>query len=183
MTTAEHKPDKQLTDPKELLLDYLDYYRSVIERKLAGMSDEELRTSRLPSGWTPLELVKHLVYMERRWLRWGFLAEQVPQPWGDEQDDRWHVGPDETAADLIAAMHDGGRRTREIVTNADLSDAEKTQLQSIVEKIHAHWSSHDETMPPPKIGVLATLDPALIVTPPKGLEVGYVPIVVRQSRH
>ena len=86
------------------------------------MSDEELRTSRLPSGWTPLELVKHLVYMERRWLRWGFLAEQVPQPWGDEQDDRWHVGPDETAADLIAAMHDGGRRTREIVTNADLSD-------------------------------------------------------------
>jgi len=122
VTTAEHKPDQQLTDPKELLLEYLDYYRSVIERKLAGMSDEELRTSRLPSGWTPLELVKHLVYMERRWLRWGFLAEQVPQPWGDEQDDRWHVGPDETAADLIAAMHDGGRRTREIVTNADLSD-------------------------------------------------------------
>jgi uncharacterized damage-inducible protein DinB len=123
VTTAEHKPDQQLTDPKELLLEYLDYYRSVIERKLAGMSEEELRTSRLPSGWTPLELVKHLVYMERRWLRWGFLAEQVSQPWGDAQDGRWHVGPDETAADLIAAMHDGGRRTREIVANADLSDS------------------------------------------------------------
>jgi len=26
-----------------------------------------------------------------------------------------------------------------------------------------------------------TLDPALLVTPPKGLEVGYVPIVTRQE--
>jgi len=29
--------------------------------------------------------------------------------------------------------------------------------------------------------VLAELDPALIVTPPPGLEVGYVPIVTRQA--
>jgi uncharacterized damage-inducible protein DinB len=122
VTTAEHKPDKGLTDPKALLLDYLDYFRSVIARKLAGLPEQELRTSRLPSGWTPLQLLKHLVYMERRWLRWGFLAEQVPDPWGDEQDERWHVRPDETVADLVAAMHDGGRRTREIVTSAELGD-------------------------------------------------------------
>jgi uncharacterized damage-inducible protein DinB len=122
VTTAEHKPDKGLTDPKELLLAYLDYFRSVIARKLAGLSEQELRRSRLPSGWTPLELLKHLVYMERRWLRWGFRAEPVPEPWGDERDDRWHVGPDETLAGLVAAMHDGGRRTREIVTHAELSD-------------------------------------------------------------
>jgi uncharacterized damage-inducible protein DinB len=122
VTDVEHKPDKRLGDPKELLLDYLDYFRSAIVRKLAGLSEQELRTSRLPSGWTPLELLKHLVYMERRWLRWGFLAERVPDPWGDEHEDRWHVGPDETVADLIAAMHEGGRRTREIVANAELSD-------------------------------------------------------------
>ncbi|MBX6357547.1 MAG: DinB family protein [Micromonosporaceae bacterium] len=122
MTAAAHKPDKRLADPKELLLAYLDYFRSVIANKLAGLSEQELRTSRLPSGWTPLELLKHLVYMERRWLRWGFRAEQVPEPWGDQQDGRWRVGPDETLADLVAALHDGGRRTREIVANAELSD-------------------------------------------------------------
>jgi hypothetical protein len=37
-------------------------------------------------------------------------------------------------------------------------------------------------MAPPTSGALVTLDPALIVTPPKGLEVGYVPIVTRQER-
>jgi uncharacterized damage-inducible protein DinB len=122
VTTAEHKPDKQLTDPKELLLGYLDYFRSAIDRKLAGLSDHELRTSRLPSGWTPLELLKHLVYMEQRWLRWGFLAEQVSEPWGDEQDGRWHVRPEETVVELVAAMHDGGRRTRQIAADAGLGD-------------------------------------------------------------
>jgi hypothetical protein len=36
-------------------------------------------------------------------------------------------------------------------------------------------------MAPLRNGSLATLDPALLVTPPKGLEVGYVPIVTRQE--
>jgi hypothetical protein len=36
-------------------------------------------------------------------------------------------------------------------------------------------------MVPPGSGTLATLDPALLVTPPKGLKVGYVPIVTRQE--
>ncbi len=36
-------------------------------------------------------------------------------------------------------------------------------------------------MPPPTRGELVRLDPGLIVTPPKGLESGYVPIVTRQE--
>ncbi len=65
--------------------------------------------------------------------------------------------------------------------DADLSDAEKNRLQATVEKIHALWTMDKEYMPPPKMGTLAALDAALIVTPPKGLEIGYVPIVTRQS--
>ncbi len=65
--------------------------------------------------------------------------------------------------------------------DADLSDAEKNRLQAVVEKIHAHWTMDKDYMPPPKMGTLAAIDSALIVTPPKGLEVGYVPIVTRQS--
>jgi len=36
-------------------------------------------------------------------------------------------------------------------------------------------------MVPPSSGTLATLDPALLVTPPEGLEVGYAPIMTRQE--
>ncbi len=53
---------------------YLDYFRSVLVEKLQGLVEENLRGSRLPSGWTPLQLVKHLTYVERRWLVWGFFG-------------------------------------------------------------------------------------------------------------
>jgi hypothetical protein len=61
------------------------------------------------------------------------------------------------------------------------SDEKKAKLQSFVEKIHANWPIDRDYMAPPSSGTLATLDPALLVIPPKGLEVGYVPIVTRQE--
>jgi len=61
------------------------------------------------------------------------------------------------------------------------SEEKKAKLQSFVEKIHANWPIDRDYMAPPSSGTLATLDPALLVTPPKGLEVGYVPIVTRQE--
>ncbi len=61
------------------------------------------------------------------------------------------------------------------------SEAKKAGLQALVEKIHATWPIDRDYMAPLKQGELVALDPALLVTPPKGLETGYVPIVTRQS--
>jgi hypothetical protein len=61
------------------------------------------------------------------------------------------------------------------------SDQKKAKLQALVEKLHATWSIDRDYMPPPTRGTLVSLDPGLLVTPPDGLEVGYVPIVTRQS--
>jgi uncharacterized damage-inducible protein DinB len=121
--TEASKPARSVGDPAQLLLGYLDYFRAVIAAKIDGLDDTALRTSWVPSGWSPLELVKHLVYMERRWLRWGFLAEQVDEPLGDEDaPNHWAVRTEDTAALLVEAMHAGGVRTREIVEAAALDD-------------------------------------------------------------
>jgi hypothetical protein len=61
------------------------------------------------------------------------------------------------------------------------SEERKAKLQAFVEKIHASWPIDRDYMAPPGRGSLARLDPALLVTPPKGLEAGYVPIVTRQA--
>jgi len=65
--------------------------------------------------------------------------------------------------------------------NADLSDDEREALQQRAEKLHAHWTPGDQYVAPPRFGELAQIDPALLVTPPDGLEAGYVPIVTWQG--
>ena len=61
------------------------------------------------------------------------------------------------------------------------SEEKKAKLQAFVEKLHAHWPTDRDYMAPPTRGKLVALDPGLMVTPPQGLEVGYVPIVTRQE--
>ena len=65
--------------------------------------------------------------------------------------------------------------------NADLTDAERERMQARVEKLHRAWTKDRDYLPPPTVGKLADVDPALILTPPKGLEAGYVPIATRQE--
>ena len=65
--------------------------------------------------------------------------------------------------------------------NADLPASEREAVQKRVEMLHRTWKRDREYLPAPLIGRLASIDPALLVQPPRGLEVGYVPIVVRQG--
>jgi uncharacterized damage-inducible protein DinB len=97
------EPPKSLADARELLDAYLDYYRDAVMRKINGLSEQDLRSSRLPSGWTPLELLVHLTWVERRWFRWDFAGERFAQPWGDRgPDGAWQV-PDSVSTDTIKA--------------------------------------------------------------------------------
>src|SRR6266545_4232679 len=109
------EPSETLADPRELLVGYLEFYRDAILRKLDGMPDEELRRSRLPSGWTPLELLKHLAGVERRWFRWGFAAERLDSPWVEGgPGDPWRVGAEESADDVKALFLDECARARRV---------------------------------------------------------------------
>jgi hypothetical protein len=116
------EPTNRRDDRREVLLEYLDFFRWVIRDKVTGLDDAALRTSRLPSGWTPIELVKHLLNVERRWVVWGFEGVDLPDPWADERDDRWYASPDERVEDLLDLVDAGGRHTRDVVMTHDLSD-------------------------------------------------------------
>ncbi|MEL6392846.1 MAG: sialate O-acetylesterase, partial [Bacteroidota bacterium] len=68
------------------------------------------------------------------------------------------------------------------IVQANLPEEVRTAMQNRVELIHANWSHTNEYLAPPEVGEIATLDPSAIVTPPDGLEIGYVPIVTRQEK-
>ena len=119
------EPTTPASSRAEVFLTYLDYFRSSLLSKLGALPDGELRRSRLPSGWTPVELLKHLEFVEMRWLEWGFEGAEVGDPWRDTRENRWYVGPDETLDGLVAALQARAARTRAIVTAHDLDDIGK----------------------------------------------------------
>jgi hypothetical protein len=109
------EPTAPAASRTEVFLRYLDFFRSGLTAKVEVLPAGEQRRSRLPSGWTPLELVKHLRYVELRWLEWGFEGRDVGDPWGDREDDRWSVGPQENAATLLADLRAQAVRSRAII--------------------------------------------------------------------
>ena len=68
-----------------------------------------------------------------------------------------------------------------VFAQCGFSDAERAALQSLIERMHRAWPIDGEYLAPPRAGTLASFDSNLFVTPPKGVEVGFVPIVVRQE--
>lgn len=77
----------------EVFLGYLDFFRATSIEKVEALPEADLRRNRLPSGWTPLELLKHLPHVELRCIEWGFEGRQVENPLGDWKNDRWEVAP------------------------------------------------------------------------------------------
>src|SRR5487761_138924 len=119
MTVPFPEPTAPASSRTEVFLRYLDYFRSQLAAKLESLPDAELRSSTLPSGWTPLELLKHLRHVERRWLEWGFAGRDVQDPWADRRDERWYAGPDETLEALLAGLAEQAERSREIIQSCD----------------------------------------------------------------
>lgn len=114
------EPTTPVASRAEVFLGYLDYFRASVIAKLEGLAPHELRHSRLPSGWTPLELLKHLIFVEMRWIEWGFEGRTVDDPWGDQREGRWRVDPGETLQSLAAAWRERGRYTGRVVRSTAL---------------------------------------------------------------
>jgi len=116
--------------------------------------------------------------------------EDRPEPYvtPDDAETCWKK-PGPVAGPFQAHLGDGSIVTyywyrfadQPALLNADLTDKERESLQARVEKLHRNWKKDRDYLAPPTIGKLADVDPALIVTPPTGLEAGYVPIVTRQA--
>jgi len=116
------EPTQPAGSRAEVFLTYLDYFRSRLVSKLHELPAGALRASLLPSGWTPLELLQHLQFVERRWLEWGFEGRDVGDPWGDQAGGRWRVADDETLDDLVSALAAQASRSRAVIEGHDLAE-------------------------------------------------------------
>jgi len=113
---APGEPSSSGTDPLEVMLGYLDYLEDVTLRKIGGLSEEQLRTSSVPSGWTPLGLLKHLACTERFWIRHVFLGEQVDFSWPGDPAAEWRAEDADTAGSIVSFYRGERAHTRQALT-------------------------------------------------------------------
>ena len=182
--------------------------RQATERRRACRGHEGLRRRRLGPGWRESETsprgtfpqyYKHVgdqclavpekdVPAETHLAAQEFRLARPGPPYTSPQAGAWGT-PGPKAGPFTAKLADGSVVTYSWYRFVDQpsfqqyhwGEERKAKLQALVEKIHTSWPIDRDYMAAPRRGSLVSLDPALLVTPPKGLEVGYVPIVTRQS--
>lgn len=87
---------------QEMLLSYLDFYRSVMIRKVEGVDYEGLRMSPVESGTCLGGLIKHLAYVERQWFQETWAGHSVEYPGSEEDPDvEFRLDESDTADGLI----------------------------------------------------------------------------------
>jgi uncharacterized damage-inducible protein DinB len=123
VTVPFPEPTAPAASRAEVFTRYLAFFRQRLAAKLRELPPDELRRSRLASGWTPLELLQHLTYVEMRWLEWGFEGRAVAVPFGDARDGRWYVAPEETLDGLLAALGAQAERSSRVIAAHDLGEA------------------------------------------------------------
>ena len=88
-----------VADERTTLVEFLDYYRAVLVRKVAGLDRGQLARRVGASTLTLGGLLKHMAYVEDGWFHEGWAQQPTTEPWAGVD---WASQPDwdhESAAD------------------------------------------------------------------------------------
>jgi hypothetical protein len=121
-----HDDDRSRT----LLLGALDAQRRHVLEAVDGLSDAQLRTATLPSGWSPIGLVRHLTLGgERYWFHTVMAGEPlddwpVDRPELDEgRPADWRVEPHEATDAVVAEYREAIARSDALLAELPLDAA------------------------------------------------------------
>jgi hypothetical protein len=107
-----------VTTNTDVLVECLDSQREHVLGILEGLTDEQLRSSMLPSGWSLLGMVRHLALdVEHYWVQCIVAGDSLDFfKDNDLEGERvWTVPPEETAEDVFALYRREIARSNEII--------------------------------------------------------------------
>jgi hypothetical protein len=136
-----HDPERQhrreMGGERELLERFLDFQRDTVLWKVSGLTEEQLRVPRTPSGMSLLGLVKHLGYVERNWFQARLLGRDVYIPWrqGDRDGD-FRIEADETPVSVFGFYADEIAESRRILAAIDSLE---TQAVDVNRPVTLRW--------------------------------------------
>jgi len=130
---------------------------------------------------------------EEDWDFEGFNRDDIFTPmhpdftYSDDIVDVWK-SPGPTSGPYYTELDDGSTAVyywykfneQPSILNSDMDETERALVQKRVELLHKNWNTSDSYLPEPNKEKVS-LDHGLLLTPPPGLEVGYVPVCVHQQ--
>jgi hypothetical protein len=125
------------TPEREMLDGFMDWYRSVVVRKVAGMPRELATRVMTPSGLSALGVVAHLSGVEVGWFAETFAGEYADPAW--ETHGNFRLTPDDTVESVIAEYEQCCERSRRIAAAAPSLDALSTVSTDLRGKVSLRW--------------------------------------------
>jgi hypothetical protein len=145
VTDATPNPHDRNRD-RALLVRALDAQRNHILSVVDALDEQQQRTATLPSGWTPLGLIRHLTLSDERYWFHSIVGGNPLDWFPDGVLADWQVGADEPASAVIA-----GYRNEIAATNALL---ETTQLDDPPRRRDTQWDEWGIDFPSVRVIVL-----------------------------
>ncbi|HEY2287522.1 MAG TPA: DinB family protein [Streptosporangiaceae bacterium] len=108
---------------REVLEAFLDMYREIIRRKIAGLPEDQLRQRLVPSRTTLAGLIQHVTSVEQEWFQLVLAQRPAEEIDGRPADDGWAVRRKATADGMISAYDRACQASREIAAGLGLDDA------------------------------------------------------------
>jgi uncharacterized damage-inducible protein DinB len=140
-------------DERTTLQGFLQRQRDLIGWKVTGGDEEVLRRVSTPSGLTVHGVVRHLIEVERSWIRDVFAGQEgLSYHWTDaDPDGDFRVPADVTLAELLAEYADEARQCDLVVAAAVSLDVVSTRrgfslrwiLLHLIEELARHLGQLD----------------------------------------
>jgi len=101
---------------------------------------------------------------------------------------QWFASGNPASGNFTTTLNDGSKVTytwykfvdQPMLRRFNFTEDEKEKMQELIVRIQKEWAQNP-LIENPSAGKLITFDPGLFVTPPAGLEYGYVPIILQQE--
>jgi uncharacterized damage-inducible protein DinB len=138
--TSRPSTDEQ-GDELFTLLQELNFQRSTVVLKAAGLTDEQGARSLVASPTTVTGILKHLALVERAWFRMGFAGDGWAWPYDfkADPDAEFRVTADTSLADVIADYEAACSEANAAITGAVPDELTKTKRDRPPHEYNLRW--------------------------------------------
>lgn len=125
--------------PVEQVMGFHRFLRETLYWKCAGLTEEQLRWSPVPSGTCLLGILKHSVNVERSWIANIIGGQDVEFDFSDEDRDAdWKVMPHDTFESVRAAYEAESERSVNVLANIKWEDVPK-EAEAAAHGLNVGW--------------------------------------------